>query len=274
MPDVDEYARFAAVTHKAPLRIALLFAKRPRLWRGFRALIRSECVIARSPLAIPYFSQTPYKLGQQVVKLQARPHLTGALTSSLPATFLFVIRALMANVLLGVLAPGKMKQKMESVCDRYIAPRDLLRLAMMSFLADHDASFELFVQTQRNPQTMPIDDATVRWDKRLSPFRKVATIYIPRQVFWPEPGMLEKLRVATGEMVELGESMSFNPWHALTDHEPLGAINRARRVVYPAISNFRHDANNMKRVAPTPAKYDELRLIVQPDQMGSVTRPR
>ena len=77
---------------------------------------------------------------------------------------------------------------------------------------------------------MPIDDATVRWSERRSPFRRVAMLTIPRQVFWPAAGMppadLEGHQRHDGA---LGENMSFMPWHGLTAHEPLGDINDARR---------------------------------------------
>ena len=39
------------------------------------------------------------------------------------------------------------------------------------------------------------------------------------------------------------ENLSFNPWHSLPAHRPLGGINRARKVVYPALSKLRHERN-------------------------------
>jgi hypothetical protein len=35
--------------------------------------------------------------------------------------------------------------------------------------------------------------------------------------------------------------MSFNPWHALPEHRPLGDMNRARREIYWAMSAFRRE---------------------------------
>ena len=69
---------------------------------------------------------------------------------------------------------------------------------------------------------------------------------------------------ATKKMMELGENMSFNPWHALPDHEPLGAINQMRRTVYPAIVTLRHELNGVKPDAVKPADdYEWLKQIVQ-----------
>ena len=36
-----------------------------------------------------------------------------------------------------------------------------------------------------------------------------------------------------------GENISFNPWHALEAHRPLGTINETRRDVYLTISRIR-----------------------------------
>ena len=35
------------------------------------------------------------------------------------------------------------------------------------------------------------------------------------------------------------EETSFNPWHALNEHRPLGSMNRARREIYQAMTDFR-----------------------------------
>lgn len=45
---------------------------------------------------------------------------------------------------------------------------------------------------------------------------------------------------------------SITSWHNLPEHRPLGSINRARRMVYHAISEFRHDNN----AAPRPERAE------------------
>ena len=47
-----------------------------------------------------------------------------------------------------------------------------------------------------------------------------------------------------------GENLSFTPWHSLPEHRPLGGINRARKIVYAAISTFRHAQNGVPRQEP------------------------
>jgi hypothetical protein len=149
---------------------------------------------------------------------------------------------------------------------------------MMETLSEGDAKFEIEVQLQRAPiDAMPIDNATVRWPERRSAFEPVATLTIPRQVFWPEPGMPSAIQEATQRMMALGENMSFNPWHALEAHTPLGQINTARRHIYTAISTFRRRENAVDQALPTTAQYDDLKQIVQagllekPDLYENVT---
>ena len=87
------------------------------------------------------------------------------------------------------------------------------------------ARFGFYVQRQTDPVSMPIEDPTVEWK---SPWERVATIEIDAQEFdFPERW-------------EWGNKLSFSPWHALAEHRPLGGINRARKVVYPASSKLRH----------------------------------
>jgi len=75
---------------------------------------------------------------------------------------------------------------------------------------------------------MPIEDASLEWREHDSPFRSVAEIRIPVQT-------LESASASSCEQ------LSFNPWHALVDHRPLGDFNRARRNIYDAMAAFRRD---------------------------------
>jgi hypothetical protein len=262
LPNGKDYDKFAEAVGEDPPDPARFYRERG-LNRARAAMFKSALVLARNPLAIPYFSQTPYQLGPHVVKLQAKPIVTAELSASLPAAWWFWIEALVAN---GILLWGERrhsKPAAEDFCDRYIEPRDLLRHAMMAFLSEHDASFEFLVQRQLDPKTMPVDDPTIPWDQHASPFRRVALIKIPRQIFWPQPGLSEDIRRATTTMTELGENMSFNPWHALPEHTPLGEINLMRRDIYAAIAKLRHRLNSVRPIEPTAAQYDDLRRIVQ-----------
>lgn len=116
---------------------------------------------------------------------------------------------------------------------------DCLRLAMMNQLGKGDAVFDFAVQFQADAQSMPIEDPGKEWPESVSSFHKVATIRIPQQ------------DLNSDAQKEFGENLSYSPWHALPEHRPLGGINRARKVVYRAISMFRHEYNKVPRREPT-----------------------
>jgi hypothetical protein len=114
---------------------------------------------------------------------------------------------------------------------------DQLRAAMKIHLQSRDAYFDFCVQPQVDPTEQPIENATHIW--RTSP-QKVATIRIPCQSF----DSLTQMAFC--------ENLSFNPWHALTDHRPLGSLNRLRKATYVALSDFRHEKNQVPCIEPTP----------------------
>ena len=118
------------------------------------------------------------------------------------------------------------------------ASRNYLRENLAARLRTTDATFDFAVQLQTKPASMPIDDATVVWDESEAPFQKVATIRIPVQEFQSPAQMA------------YAEFVSYNPWHALPAHGPLGSVNGTRRVVYLAISSLRHGLNRTPQVDP------------------------
>jgi hypothetical protein len=99
---------------------------------------------------------------------------------------------------------------------------------MRNHLAHGDATFDFCVQFQTDPKEMPIEDAMVEWKEKDSPYRKVATIRIPQQAF---EGI---------DQMALAEKIAFNPWNALPEHQPLGGMNRARKLIYTELAKLRH----------------------------------
>jgi len=100
--------------------------------------------------------------------------------------------------------------------------------AMRAHLDQGEATFDFLVQFHVDDRRTPIDDASVEWRAEDSPYHPVATIRIPRQ------------RFEDAERVARGEQTAFNPWHCLPEHGPLGEMNRARRAIYMAMAEFRH----------------------------------
>ena len=166
---------------------ALFFVAHPRA----AAVALAAREHATSHLEIPYWSTTPYLFGTgRAVKYSARP--AQARTTPLP----------------------------DPLTDNYLRER------LTAHLSREEATFDFLVQFQTDPRKMPIEDASVEWRERDSPFRRVARVRIPVQ--------------AVRQQGDAGcESLSFNPWHARPDHRPLGDFNRARRDIYKAMAAFR-----------------------------------
>lgn len=157
-----------------------------------------------SPLESRYFSVTPAKLGPNAVRWSLDPR---PLAAPIPAV-----------------TDGD--------------ERDRLRLAMQKHLAIRDAAFDVFVQRQTDPASMPVEDPTVAWDELVSPRYRVGTIEIPKQQF------------DTPHKRTVGDALAFTNWHCLPEHRPLGGINRVRRAVYHTVATHRRKLNGHNPVEP------------------------
>jgi hypothetical protein len=260
IPGPVEFVDFPMALRSGAASLAAFFVKR-RLWRGGWALIRSAAVAAENPLTLAYFSQTPYRLGPTIVKLQARPTVTPGLSGTLR----FWLRAVPCNLLMTVGAALGFKERIRAWCGRRW-DHDGMRHAMARTLERGVASFDICAQ-QRTSDSMPIEDPTVSWSEKQSPYRKVATLRIFQQPVAQEdsksagPGYQR----AAEAMGTIGEHLSFSPWHGLKAHEPLGGINRARRDVYHTIAALRNSANRARMVEPSTIEFDQIRALVQSD---------
>jgi hypothetical protein len=118
-------------------------------------------------------------------------------------------------------------------------PDDYLRAAMVKTLAEEDVEFDLRLQVQTDPFRMPIENNAVLWPTKLSPRVPAAVIHIPKQTF-DSPEQLDFARVLT-----------FNPWHSVPEHRPLGNQSRARRRMYFELSRLRQQLNDVEHYEPT-----------------------
>jgi hypothetical protein len=117
-------------------------------------------------------------------------------------------------------------------------PDDYLRQAMAATLSREEVEFDIRLQMQTDPHRMPIENAGVLWPEKLSPRISVATLRIPRQSF-DSPGQME-----------FAKKLSYNPWHTIAEHRPLGNQSRARRRMYWELSKLRHDMNAVPHYEP------------------------
>lgn len=116
---------------------------------------------------------------------------------------------------------------------------NFLRDAMKAQLRRGDACYQFMVQVRDPDARMPIEDTTVRWSETRSPFVPVARIYIPPQDF------------DTPAQNAMCEGLSFNPWHGLEAHQPLGKINELRRELYLHTAAFRQSRNGIPHKEPS-----------------------
>ncbi|HVC89619.1 MAG TPA: catalase family protein [Acidobacteriaceae bacterium] len=118
-------------------------------------------------------------------------------------------------------------------------PDDYLRNAMVASLAMEDVEFDIRLQLQTDAYLMPIENNAVLWPEKLSPRISAATLRLPRQKF-DSPAQLDFAR-----------RLSYNPWHCIAEHRPLGNQNRARRRMYDTLSRLRHTMNDVPLYEPT-----------------------
>jgi hypothetical protein len=118
-------------------------------------------------------------------------------------------------------------------------PDDYLRDAMIASLAKEDVEFDIRLQRQTDPHRMPLENNAVLWPEKLSPRVSAATLRIPRQKFNSQAQM------------DFARRLSYNPWHSIPEHRPLGNQSRARRRMYDTLSKLRHTMNNVPLYEPT-----------------------
>jgi hypothetical protein len=121
-------------------------------------------------------------------------------------------------------------------------PDDYLRRAMVAALSEGDIEMDIRMQLQTDPHLMPIENNAVLWPETLSPRVSVATLRIPKQKF-DSPAQMN-----------FAKQLSYNPWHTIAEHRPLGNQSRARRRMYLALSELRHTMNAVPHYEPTGAE--------------------
>jgi hypothetical protein len=118
-------------------------------------------------------------------------------------------------------------------------PDDYLRNSMVAALAKEDVEFDIRLQLQTDSHLMPIENNAVLWPQRLSPRISAATLRIPRQKF-DSPAQLD-----------FAKQLSYNPWHCIAEHRPLGNQNRARHRMYQTLATMRQSMNAVPHIEPT-----------------------
>ncbi|KQN02999.1 MULTISPECIES: catalase family protein [Sphingomonas] len=161
------------------------------------------------PLGETYYSQTPFRHGDYIAKVALFP-----------------------------VSPGLTRLTGDTV--DITARPDALREVVRDEMIEHGGTWEFRVQLNTDLEKMPIEDASVVWDEKESPFVTVATLEIPPQLSW-EQGVTD----------HTDDALSYSIWHGITAHQPLGGVNRARNETYKQSANFRGKFNGCPMHEPT-----------------------
>ena len=124
-------------------------------------------------------------------------------------------------------------------CLPFRPPDDYLRQAMVKSLGEADVELDFRLQLQTDPHLMPLENNAVLWPERLSPRVSVATLRLPKQ------------RFDSPLQMEFAKKLSYNPWHTIAEHRPLGNQSRARQRMYYELSKLRHTLNAIPHFEPT-----------------------
>lgn len=208
--DVAEYRSNFAAQADGKKVLAFLPSWDPRTWeiRHLFIALKTLAPAPESPVATTYNSIAPYKLGPLNIKYRVVPAPQNCPPYNLP--------------------------------EQNEALPNFLRNALYQQLSldRMPACFELQVQKQNAQYYMPIEDPSVEWSEKISPFQSVARITLPPQDF------------DSREQNLFCDNLSFNPWHSLAEHRPIGGINRLRKAVYEAVSAYRHERNDAPQGQP------------------------
>jgi catalase len=176
-------------------------------WREKIVALRVNLNLITNPLFAQYWSMTPYALGSEPGKRIAVKY-TAKPTAPNPEN---VIRRTAT----------------------FLSPNFSLKSEVDKVLYTNGVSFDFCVQSSLDSTRTPIEDCKKEWSERDTPPLKVARICIPPQ------------SAASTVQNEFFENLSFNPWHGLEAHRPLGSVNRVRKTVYLEISKYRHRLNSV-----------------------------
>ncbi len=100
--------------------------------------------------------------------------------------------------------------------------------------------YDLEVQLCTDLDAMPVNDTTVEWPEKLSPYVSVGRIHLPRQ------------DISGPENFERSDGLAFNQWRVTAEHRPLGEIMDVRRI-YTASAKVRRTLNRQPQTEPVSA---------------------
>ena len=179
-------------------------------WEELGAFVRlATQTPTRNPLLTTYWTMAAVRHGDYVAKLRVAPDVESATHVS------------------------------HSALDLTSGP-EVFRPALTEELQAQAFDFDLQVQLCTDLNAMPVNDTTIEWPEKLSPFVTVGRVHLPRQ------------DISDQANVEKSDALAFNQWRVTSDHQPLGEIMRVRRI-YSASAKVRRTLNHQPQTEPASA---------------------
>jgi hypothetical protein len=178
-------------------------------WEEMFAFVKAAQTPVRNPLLSTYWTMAAVRHGDYVAKLRVAPTADSA------------------------------AQVTHRELDLKSGP-DVFGPALVDELRARPFDFDLQVQLCADLDAMPVNDATVEWPEKLSPFVTVARVHLPQQ------------DISGPENFERGDALAFNQWRVTDAHRPMGEIMQVRRI-YTASAQVRRALNHQPTTEPTSA---------------------
>lgn len=97
-------------------------------------------------------------------------------------------------------------------------------------LNHNDVVYDFMVQFQTDPKKMSVEDLSIPWREKDSPFQKIAELVIPKQEFnFPE-------------RIEFGNHLIFSLDNCLPENKPLGWVATFRNLMYLTLQKVRGES--------------------------------
>jgi len=111
--------------------------------------------------------------------------------------------------------------------------------------------YDILAQEWVNEHDTPIESGFVDWNAK---YTKIGRIVIDSPSLIETPSAEDFCRAAT-----------FNPWNTASDYQPVGGIQRVRKVVYTGLQKLRrsYQVQLQKNIVPAGANYDITLAQVQ-----------
>lgn len=146
----------------------------------------------------------------------------------------------------GVFPLGEKQKAAEGEIITDNAPINILSQGLRDFHMNNKVTYSFCAQMLTDLSDQTTDDLGKVWDEKKYPFEQIGTIE-----FDPQDSWLPEFRVWWDDRI------TCNSWHGLKEHEPLGSVNRMRRVVYAESRKLRLRVNAYKDYVE-PASFKEV----------------